>query len=131
MRYVLDNRYRFRGWQKARTGLVDRALKHATFLEKGRYQLLLQCDGAHDLDLEQLSKEHKGFLEKQLEKGVVRPARPAEYLLPEQEYMVYPCEYKEEVQWSVTGACNLKCRHCFMSAPHAKHGAPSHVIPLL
>ena len=30
------------------------------------------------------------------------------------------------MQWSVTGACNLACRHCFMSAPHAKHGSPSH-----
>ena len=126
MRYVLDDRYRFRGWQKSRTGLVDCARKRASFLERGKYQLLLQCDGAHDLDLEQLSGDDREFLEELLERDVVRPAWPAQYLLPEQEYMVYPAEYEEEVQWSVTGACNLRCRHCFMSAPHAKHGAPSH-----
>ena len=126
MRFVLDTRYRFRGWQKARAGLFDCAFKRATFLSREEYQLLLQCDGAHDLDLDELSYEQRDFLEKQLEKGIVRPAARAEYLLPEQEYTVYPAEYKEEVQWSITGACNLKCRHCFMSAPHAKHGAPTH-----
>ncbi|MBO4365758.1 MAG: radical SAM protein, partial [Eggerthellaceae bacterium] len=126
MRYVLNKRYRFRGWQKARTGLFDRTHKRATFLEKEKYQLLLQCDGAHDLDLAKLPEEHRSFLEEQLEKDIVHPAEPMEYLLPEQEYMVYPCEYKEEIQWSITGACNLECRHCFMSAPHAKHGSPSH-----
>lgn len=126
MRYVLDNRYRFRGWQKARTGLFDCARKQATFLDKGNYQLLLRCDGAHDLDPTQLPANDRQFLEEQLEKNVIRPAGPMEFLQPEQEYRVYPAEHKEDVQWSITGACNLRCRHCFMSAPHAKHGAPSH-----
>ena len=126
MRYVLDKRYRFRGWQKARTGLLDNGRKQTLFLEKGQYQLLLRCDGAHDLDVAQLSAEHKEFLEKQLAEGVIHPAGPLECLRPEQEYRVYPAEHKGDVQWSITGACNLRCRHCFMSAPHAKHGTPSH-----
>lgn len=126
MRYILDKRYRLRGWQKSRTGLFDCAKKTATFLEKEKYLLLLQCDGVHDLDPAQFSAGTREYFEEQLEQGIIRPAEPGEYLFPEQEYRVYPAEYRQEVQWSVTGACNLKCRHCFMSAPHAKHGVPSY-----
>ncbi len=32
--------------------------------------------------------------------------------------------FKESVQWSITGRCNYRCRHCFMSAPHAAQGEP-------
>ena len=66
------------------------------------------------------------MLDRILEQGIVRKARFAELLKPEQEYQTYPTGYRSEVHWSITGACNLKCRHCFMSAPHAKHGSPSH-----
>ena len=48
-----------------------------------------------------------------------------ERLRPEQEYRFYPARFKEDVQWSVTGRCNYKCRHCFMSAPYAAQGEPS------
>ncbi|MBR2835761.1 MAG: radical SAM protein [Coriobacteriales bacterium] len=126
MRYILNGRYRFRGWKKAQTGVYDAATKTAKFLNKKQYLMLLRCDGAHDLDEQDLSEEDKKFFEELLNSEVIRPARLMELLHPVQSYKEYPAEYRKSVQWSITGACNLKCRHCFMSAPHAKHGAPSH-----
>lgn len=96
------------------------------FLAKNGYLLLLRCDGAHEIDPEQLPEAERKMLDRILEQGIVRKARFAELLKPEQEYQTYPTGYRSEVHWSITGACNLKCRHCFMSAPHAKHGSPSH-----
>ncbi len=58
--------------------------------------------------------------------GIIHQAGFLEFLSEEQEYKLYPTEYKYSVQWSITGACNLRCRHCFMSAPQSKHGAPTH-----
>ena len=126
MRYILDERYRLRGWQNAHTGLYDTAEKTAEFLPRDLFLFLLRCDGAHDLDESRLSEREKRFCETKRRAGVIRPAGFAEFLRQEQEYQVYPAPYKRQVQWSVTGTCNLKCRHCFMSAPHARHGSPAY-----
>ena len=126
MKYILDEKYHLRGWQKAPTGIYDTGRKAARFLPKDLYLMLMRCDGAHDLNEEQLSENEKRFFEDVKKAGVIRRAEFAEFLKPEQEYKLYPAPYKKQVHWSITGACNLKCRHCFMSAPHAKHGAPTH-----
>lgn len=125
MKYILDERYRLRGWQNAHTGIYDTAMKTPRFFPKDLFLLLMRCDGAHDLDESRLSEREKKLLADVKKAGMIRPAGFAEFLRQEQEYKVYPAPYKQWVHWSVTGACNLKCRHCFMSAPHAKHGAPT------
>ena len=126
MKYILDERYRLRGWQDAHTGIFDTREKATRFLPKELFLFMMRCDGAHELDEAALSEEEKRFFEDVTKANVIRPAGFAEFLKPEQEYKVYPAAYKQQVHWSITGACNLKCRHCFMSAPHAKHGSPSH-----
>lgn len=126
MRYLLDERFSLRGWQDRHFGLYDTIRKEPKFITKARFLQLIYCDGAHDLDETQLSPEEKKFIDEAKEVGVIRPAGFAEYLNPRQEYITYPASYRRQVHWSVTGACNLKCRHCFMSAPHSKHGVPSH-----
>ena len=125
MRYVLDGRYRFRGWHKAPTGILDTQTKRAEFVPRDLYKLLLACDGAHDIDQDALSEEGRGLIERMRERGVIRPAGPLEYLREDQGYLRYPARYRGSAHWSITGACNLRCRHCFMSAPHAKHGSPT------
>ena len=115
MKYVINPQYRLRGWYKAPTGLYDTR----------RNLLLLHCNGVDDIDESTLSEDNAKFLEKLKEDHVIREAGFLDYLQPEQEYKTYPARYRKHVHWSITGACNLKCRHCFMSAPHAKHGAPT------
>ena len=126
MRYLLDRRYCLRGWQDRHFGVYDTRRKYTKFLSKARFLQLVYCDGAHDLDEDQLSDEEKKFIEESKFLGVIRPAGFAEFLSPDQEYKTYPAKFREQAHWSVTGACNLKCRHCFMSAPHAAHGVPTH-----
>ena len=57
--------------------------------------------------------------------GLIWPCECGEKLLSDQEYRFYNNAFKEHVQWSITGKCNFRCRHCFMSAPHAAEGEPS------
>ena len=61
MKYILDRRYRLRGWYKASTGLFDTDTRKAEFLDKDLYLLLLKCDGAHDIDEDAFSKEERVF----------------------------------------------------------------------
>ncbi len=126
MRYLLNERYRLRGWHLLSTGLVDMAVRKAQFFQSEEYRLLLKCDGAHQIEKESLSETQRNFLDLLEKGGIIRKAAFGRFLKPEQEYFLYPCQYREDVHWSITGACNLKCRHCFMSAPHAKHGVPTH-----
>ena len=126
MRYILDKRYWLRGWQDAHTAVFDTETKLARFFPKKIFLDIMRCDGAHEQDEAAFTEEERKLFEDMKAVGAIRPAGFAEFLRPEQEYRVYPAPYKKQVHWSITGACNLKCRHCFMSAPHAKHGAPSH-----
>lgn len=124
-KYILDKRYRLRGWYKLPTGLYDTVQRQAVFFEPQSYDLLLKCNADHDFDADVLSDEETAFLKKLLNEKIIRPAEKWDVLLSEQTYKAYPARYRKAVHWSITGACNLKCRHCFMSAPHTKHGSPS------
>ena len=126
MKYILNDTFRLRGWYNSPTGLFHTQKKEAVFLPKEEYRQLMLCDGVHDIDVGALPEKLRTFLEAMLREGIIREAHGFEFLKPEQAYVVYPARYKSNVHWSVTGACNLKCRHCFMSAPHAKHGVPSY-----
>ncbi len=125
MKYVINPQYHLRGWYKSPTGLFDTRKKEAFFFSKEHYLLLLRCNGVHEIDESTLTEANLRFLEDLKKKDIIREASFLDYLLPEQEYRTYPARYRKHVHWSITGACNLRCRHCFMSAPHAKHGTPS------
>ena len=126
MFYILNERYRLRGWQKVPYAIFDTRSKRPIFLKKDKFSLIAKCNGFHSINREDLSEEMQKFLDASLEHNIIREAVFGDMLLPEQEYKLYPCRYKREAHWSITGLCNLKCRHCFMSAPGGKHGNPTY-----
>ncbi|MBQ9251292.1 MAG: radical SAM protein [Clostridia bacterium] len=123
---MIDPRYRLRGWHKLPTGLYDAQKHEAQFFAPDLYKLLLKCDAAHDIDPDTLPEKQRKFLEKLQAEHIIHPAGWLDFLLPEQRYKAYPARYRQDAHWSITGECNLRCRHCFMSAPSGKHGNPSH-----
>ncbi len=125
MKYILNPRFLLRGWYKSPTGLFDTETRQAIFLPKEEYILLLQCDGTHDIDESALDEDKKHFMDRMKQAEVIKEAGFLSYLTKNQEYRTFPARYKKHVHWSITGACNFQCLHCFMSAPHAKHGAPT------
>ena len=126
MRYILNEEICLRGWKNRPFCLYFPRGKEAKDITREELLLFLQCDGAHDIDEESFDEETKKTFQLLKNSGAIQPALFGDYILPKQEYKQYPADYKRNVHWSITGACNLKCQHCFMSAPHAKHGAPSH-----
>lgn len=126
MKYILTPRYRLRGWLGAPNGVYDTYCHEAGFVLPSLYKLIMRCDAVQDIDPEKLSGREAELFNKLLEEKVIRPAGRWDFLLEEQHYHLYPAFYRKNVHWSITGACNLQCRHCFMSAPNVKHGVPSH-----
>lgn len=126
MFYILNERFSLRGWKKVPFALFDKKIKEPIFLNKEKFEFISKFDGIHCINPEELSEKEQKMIDAMLKDEVIREASFGDTLLPEQEYKLYPCRYKREVHWSITGKCNLKCRHCFMSAPGGKHGDPTH-----
>lgn len=47
-------------------------------------------------------------------------------IAPEQSYRLYSNRFIQTLHWSITGRCNYRCQHCYMSAPDARYGELSH-----
>ena len=101
-------------------GLTYPNLVDTDFFDREQYAVILNCDGNTDIDLNTVSAKQKEILDKLLKMGIVRECEQGEELQPIQKYVLYPAAYRSRVQWSITGRCNLLCKHCFLSAPDYK-----------
>lgn len=126
MRYLLDERYLLRGWEKLPYALVDRRTGRARFISAQEMDALKLCNGKIETTLPLIPQALRDMLPVFEKKGIIRPAAEGETLRPEQEYRKYPARYIRTAHWSVTGRCNYRCKHCYMSAPDAKFGELSH-----
>ena len=124
-RYLLNPAYALRGWKLLPYAVQHRHMPRTEFFREDDWALFSACDGQTDIDWDALSDEQQKRYEHWERNGFIRRATPGECLRPDQEYVFYPARFKQSVHWSITGRCNYKCRHCFMSAPHAAQGEPS------
>ena len=123
-RYVLTPRYVLRGWKLLPYAVQYLSSPKTEFFRENEWTLFSACDGQTDIEWDALTDEEHDLYNHWEKNGFIRRAGEGERLLPFQEYRFYPARFKESVQWSITGRCNYKCRHCFMSAPHAVQGEP-------
>lgn len=121
MKYILDDRYSYCGYKKLPFGIYDNLSAETFFFDRDKYSLLLDCDNNTDIDLDNLNEDDLKFIKESINKGFIREANKDDYIKEHQSYIKYPCVYKKSVHFSITGNCNYKCRHCFMSSPHAKY----------
>ena len=124
-RYLLHPAYAFRGWKKLPYALQYLWCANTEFFTEDKFNLLLKCDGQSEIHWDRLSDEEKVFYNNWERFGIIKQVHGDEKLCDYQKYVFYPARFKETVQWSITGKCNFRCKHCFMSAPHAAQGEPS------
>ena len=120
MRYIVNSYYLMRGYRDHPYCLSNLYSGDTFFFDSKQYGLIQRCDGIDDIDLKLLEPEEKEFFNKLLQDYIIRPGKDNETLLDFQKYRLYPNNYKDNVQLSLTGRCNCRCRHCFVSAPHAR-----------
>ena len=123
--YIISPNYALRGWAFLPYALQSLQTTKTFFFRKPEFELLKKCDGNTHIRLEELSEEEKDLLARWEKDGLIWPCECGEKLLNDQEYRFFRNAFKEHVQWSITGKCNYRCRHCFMSAPHAAEGEPT------
>lgn len=126
MFYRIKKRYLLRGWERLPYALVDRHTKRTSFIRRDEFDLLSLCDGTTDLSLPLIPSKMREMVPLLEKEGIIEPCSNGERLNPEQMYRLYPSRYIKTAHWSITGRCNYRCKHCYMSAPDAKMGELSH-----
>ncbi len=126
MYYLLDGQYSLRGFQKLPYCLVKRPKNKLCFLNAKTFEAVSLCDGSIDLSLPVITGETRTIVDELEKMGIVHPCEPGAALREGQEYRKYENRYIRTAHWSVTGKCNYRCKHCYMSAPEAKLGELPH-----
>lgn len=117
MYYCLNEEYVLRGWEKLQTGVVKKGSGQVVFLQPSFYAKIRNAGWMMFEGSPFLTKEEQDFLTKLAENGIVYLSETRKPFTKEQEYRQYPNRYLQSVHWAITGHCNCRCRHCYMSAP--------------
>ena len=122
MYYRLKGRYVLRGWQRLPYALRDTQTGGTAFLDETAFQAISFCNGMLDIDNPLLLPVHRETISKLVENGIVERCNSGDAIHEEQKYRLFPCRFMNRAHWSITGKCNLRCRHCYLGAPQARYG---------
>ena len=126
MYYRLKDNFILRGYDRLPYALINLNNGYADFFDAELMSALELCDGTVDLSLSVIPEQTKKIIAEIEQKGVIEKCERGQGLKDFQKYKKYPARYIRKAHWSITGKCNYKCRHCYMSAPDAKLGELSH-----
>ncbi len=126
MFYRLNEKLLLRGWEKLPYAVIEKGVTRPLFITATEMQTLQMCNGLIDLSLPLVPQAVREMLPMLEQRGIIIPCQRGETINPEQEYRRYPARYIQTAHWSITGHCNYRCKHCYMSAPDAKFGELSH-----
>jgi len=126
MYYLLNERYRLCGWDKLPYAVVDRKYGSACVVTKPVMDTLDLCNGKIDFSIPLISNEQRDIAQELLKEGIICQCEPGAELKNIQKYRLYDNRYMQTVHWSVTGRCNCKCKHCYISGADDKYGELSH-----
>ena len=123
--YVLSPFYGFRGWKLLPYAVQNMHSAQTEFFDKHGWDLISKCDGNTPIDIDMLPAEDRNRYLLWSKGGLIIDCDKGTELYPEQAYLFYPSRFKQSVHWSITGKCNYRCKHCFMSAPQGVQGEPT------
>ena len=120
MFYKLKSDYMLRGWKFLPTGIINRDNRQFKFLSGKKFAMLKLCTGLWDSESAFFDDEQRKILEELRAEGYVEANDMPSPLEDVQEYKFYDNRFVHSAHWSITGKCNCRCRHCYMSAPQHK-----------
>jgi len=121
----LKRDFALRGWKGLPYALSDRRTGAVAFMHEDAFRALGFCNGRFTEDSPVFYGKRKDVLQRLDEMGALERLSEPGDLEADQEYLEYPNRFIRQVYWSVTGRCNYRCRHCYMSAPHAALPQPT------
>lgn len=126
MYYKLKPQYCLRGWKFLPYAIVDREHGENQFVDKEMFDTAELCNGLVDFSLPLISKDMRKHLQELINAGIVEACPYGETIRGDQKYFRYDNRFMKSVHWSVTGRCNCKCRHCYLSCAENRYGELPH-----
>jgi len=132
MRYVtLKPQYMLRGWRDLPYALLDYTALAGdygktlplTLGQKEAIELLTAPGVAMDDPL--LPAHMRRAAAKLMELGFLEERQREQGLTNEQKYRYADTMMAHALTWSITGNCNLRCRHCYISGDQGAYGEPT------
>lgn len=117
MYYRLHPAAALRGWQNAAAMLVKRPDNETRPLTPAQLAVLILCDGQTPLCPSALRAEEQTALQQFVESGLITMHETPLPIDEDQRYCFFENRFIQRVMWSITGACNYRCRHCFVDGP--------------
>ena len=116
MYYKLKRDYMLRGWKLLPTGVINRETRDYNFLLLKKFSVLKLCDGQNEI----FDDDQRKIIEELISEGFIEEKNNPSPLEDVQKYKFYDNRFVQTAHWSITGKCNCRCRHCYMSAPQHK-----------
>lgn len=123
--YVISEQYGLRKWTD-RAGFLDFRAGTVKPLNALDFLAAQLCNGCININIPHIPESTRVAVRALARQGFVKPCPIGTTLNDGQNLIEYPNRYYSGAKWSVTGRCNLRCKHCFVSAPNAKFGEISH-----
>jgi radical SAM protein with 4Fe4S-binding SPASM domain len=130
MYYKLHENLGLCGWDGAPFAVRHFPSGETEFIAETLFRSLSFCDGQLDCDSAVLPPAYRQLIQRAVQNGSVIPCEKGDRLDERQKYKRYPCQHMSLAHWSITGKCNMRCRHCYLSAPQAKYGEIAHETAL-
>lgn len=122
MHAILKKDWRLRGWTNIKYAIVNYVENTIYPLSKDQFYVLNSANGLIDFTSLAFCRDHHKFLRKAIAMGLIELCPPNSRLPVKQRYKQADSPLFHNAIWAVTGACNLKCRHCFMQSPSNRYG---------
>ena len=113
MFYRLKDNIALRKWKYVDHAIYRKGVDHAFSCSKSEFELLLKCDGEHDI-------EPNPLLVNLLKDELIEECEEGHKINEWSRFKEYDNYYFPKMNLMITGKCNLNCLHCF----NAKDNAP-------
>lgn len=110
--YRVKDDIALRSWPRIPRAYYTRGARWANGLSREEFELLMSCDGDHELAGSEL-------LDNLLGRGLIEPCPRGKAPSAWSQFKEYGNEYVPMINFMVTGKCNYNCLHCFNAADNA------------
>ena len=101
-----------RSWKELTYAYYTKTSPYAEPVTKKQAELLLQCDGEHDIALDKTVMELAA-------RGMITACEKGDHPSEWSAYKAYDNRYFPRMNLMLTGKCNYNCLHCFNAADNA------------
>ena len=119
--YKLKPEWALRGWENLPHTLVNTESGQVAVLDDATFFAAAASDGETDFDSPIFLDLHRKARDRLLAEGLLERIEAPSPVSELQRYRKAPNPFYKTLHWSVTGSCNLECRHCYLNAPDWKY----------